>query len=275
MLVQLPPSWDGDLDGDLDGAKIPSSWDQLRTMYLGLGMVQLQRWRMCTGTKDNSHTPEVLAPSDEDNYSGNVLYCLCDTSTRKNKKLKRDCISCCEKCKVCHIQRKEMVAFDYVPIGQQIKLMTKSRTFCHEFLSMWFNKDKWLNTEVNYAPEYIYDFWDGQKCRDYREFWDPNSTYELPVICDQPYCKKIYRAFPRSHVSEVLRGSWKEEEQLYKFTCEKCRKPIEAKRNLVKVSDLFSCSLFSCISICHDLGCFLILTMSAGRSTKLWSFYPF
>lgn len=65
LLVQLPPTW----DGDLDGIQVPACWDQLNNLYTGFGMVHSQRFRMCTGSKDNAHGPEVFQPSDEDRYS--------------------------------------------------------------------------------------------------------------------------------------------------------------------------------------------------------------
>ena len=72
------------------------------------------------------------------------------------------------------------------------------------------------------CSEYIYDFWNGEKCRDLQEFWDLNATFELPIICDNPYCKRIYRAFSKSSLVESLHDAWNEDEKQYRFICDKC-----------------------------------------------------
>lgn len=228
LLVQLPSTW----DGDLDGVRIPTCWSQLNNMYSGLGMIQLQRFKLCTGSKDSPHDPEVLQPSAEDNYANNVLYCLCKEDAQKKKILKRDCLSCCEKCVKCGMPRKDMVVFDYAPIRSQLQSVTKSRTLCYELLKMWRNKERWLGKDLKEHPEQIYEFWDGEKCRATQQFWDPNSFYELPVVCEKSYCKKSYAAFPNK--SQALQDGWNGE--LYEFSCEKCRSSIRCEKKMCRVS---------------------------------------
>lgn len=230
LLVQLPSTW----DGDLNGVRIPACWKQLNNMYSGLGMIEVQRFRLCTGSKDNPHSPELLQPSGEDNYTKNVLYCVCEEDAQKKKKLKRDCLSCCEKCSKCSLPRKDILSFDYAPISSQLRLLTKSRTICHELMRMWRNKERWLGKDLQEHPEHIYDFWDGEKCRATQEFWDPNSVYELPVICESYYCKKAYAAFPNK--SQVLQDGWNEDEGVYDFVCQKCRGRIRCEKKMCKVS---------------------------------------
>ena len=79
-------------DGDHRGIRVPTCWDQLNTMHSRVGIIQAQCFRMCIGSKDNAHGPEVYEPSDEDRYLGEVIYCLCDENARKNKKFKHDCL---------------------------------------------------------------------------------------------------------------------------------------------------------------------------------------
>lgn len=112
---------------------VPACWDQLRTMLERLGMVESKRYRVCMGLESTTHAPILYEPSAEDNYMGNVIYCTCYNGSRTGSKLKRDCTSCCEKCTKCPMPRKQMLSFDYIPIGKQLQLLSKSRSLCHEF----------------------------------------------------------------------------------------------------------------------------------------------
>ncbi|KAI5064766.1 hypothetical protein GOP47_0019461 [Adiantum capillus-veneris] len=195
ILVRFEHDWDGFL---FDNYRVPACWDQLQSLFQGLGMVQPLRYRVCMGEEGNRHEPELLRPSKEDNYEGcSVEICACITNSRK-RKAKRDCLACCERCPSCQKPRKETLAFDYLSIGRQIELMLKSKSLCHGMLSMWRNQDKWLGKPPELQPEFIHDFWDGAKCRIVQHFWDPHATFELPVICTTPGCKKVYTTFPPS-----------------------------------------------------------------------------
>lgn len=229
LLVQLPTTW----NGDLNGIKIPTCWKQLINTYVGLGMHDVQRFRMCTGVGSSPHSARVFQPSKEDNYAGDVLYCLCQEDSRKKRFLKRDCVSCCEKCMECKMPRKDMVAFEYAPISTQLQFLSKSRTICHKFLRMWRNKERWLGKHQMEHPDHINEFWDGKKCRETQTFWNPNSSFELPVICEQSFCKKAYTTFPNR--CQLLQNNWDEDRGIYDFICTACRSPIQCKRKLCKV----------------------------------------
>ncbi|MCO5581893.1 hypothetical protein L7F22_035782 [Adiantum nelumboides] len=68
ILMQFPSTW----QDDLGGIQVPACWDQLQTMLKGLGMVCSQRYRVCTGSQMAMHPPELLYPSQEDNYFGDI-----------------------------------------------------------------------------------------------------------------------------------------------------------------------------------------------------------
>ena len=119
LLVQLPCTW----EGDLGGIQVPACWDQLQAMLKGLGMVSALRYRISAGSNGAKHPPELLQPSTEDNFSGDVPKCVCP-GQRSSRKLKRDCKECLEKCRICAQSRKSLLSFDYIPIGPQLKLLT-------------------------------------------------------------------------------------------------------------------------------------------------------
>lgn len=230
LLVQLPKSW----DGTLDGIRVPACWEQLNSMFNGLGMIQSQRYRLCIGPDDNRHDIELLQPSEEDVYAGNAILCSCHENARK-RIFKRDCSTCCEKCKKCNKPRKEMLAFDYLPIGKQLELLVKSKTNCHDLLNMWRRKERWLGEEINAQPDSICEFWDGSKCREVQDFWNPNAEYELPMVCGNPKCNKVYTTYPTSCFSEVLKRGWNEGTQEYELVCKQCRFSNKCKKKSCKV----------------------------------------
>ena len=109
LLVQLLETWDGSL-GDI---YVPACWEQLKTMFVALGMVESMRYRVCQGLEVNTHEPILYQPSLEDSYYGNTIECTCGGENRRGrKKLKRDCLVCCEKCSQCALPRKELLSFD-------------------------------------------------------------------------------------------------------------------------------------------------------------------
>ncbi|MCO5591019.1 hypothetical protein L7F22_044995 [Adiantum nelumboides] len=222
LLIQLPSTW----EGDLGGIRVPACWDQLQTMLKGLGMVGAQRYRICTGIQGATHTPQLLQPSSEDNFAGEQPKCSC-TREARSKKLKRDCPKCCEKCSVCEKPRKSMLSFDYIPIGPQLNLLTKSNTFCHEMLNIWRHKQQWLPKGSNNQQGRIIDFWNGSKFKEVKDFWDPMASYELPVVCSNVTCNKVYTTFPpTSKRHEALQREWDADKAVYDFTWFECLEDI-------------------------------------------------
>ena len=64
-----------------------------------------------------------------------------------------------------------MIAFDYLPISLQLASIMSSRTLCIEMLSMWNNREHWLNK--NSPPIFIQNIWDGEKVRETQNWWNP------------------------------------------------------------------------------------------------------
>jgi hypothetical protein len=76
------------------------------------------------------------------------------------------------------------------------------------------------------------NFWDGEKVKEYKKFWDPTDEWELPIMCPQLGCGRAYCAFPIK--CEMLRTKWNNQQQRYIFDCEQCTHPIVAKKVKVK-----------------------------------------
>ncbi|MCO5608601.1 hypothetical protein L7F22_062814 [Adiantum nelumboides] len=186
--------------------------------------------KVSIGSDVAKHRPELFQPSNKDNIVGEILKCTCQDAS-SSKKLKRDCLECCEKCAICEKARKSMLSFDYIPIGPQLELLTKSSTYCQELLNLWRHKENWIKGDAMSEQRRIVDFWDGLKFQEVKEFWNPLATYKLPVVCPSPYCKKTYTTFPTCKRSKALRHHVGEE---YNFVCIECKENIKCKKNFQK-----------------------------------------
>ncbi len=70
-----------------------TSWKQLHNLYKELGLVAIERWRLCIGFTRAPHDPHLMSPSVNDLYEGfKVVHCECGLNS--GQKLKRDCPSC-------------------------------------------------------------------------------------------------------------------------------------------------------------------------------------
>jgi hypothetical protein len=49
-----------------------------------------------------------------------------------------------------------------------------------------------------FEPDTVKEFWDGEKVREYQAFGDPLLDWEVPVVCTNDTCKRIFRAFPQA-----------------------------------------------------------------------------
>ncbi|KAI5069320.1 hypothetical protein GOP47_0015621 [Adiantum capillus-veneris] len=97
---------------------------------------------------------------------------------------------------------------------------------------MWRRKDRWLSRSTTDLSMVIDEFWDGAKCKDLQEFWNPASTFELPVICER--CRHSYKAWPSTYAAEELSLNWTKDQQMYAFTCKSCRRLIRSAKRTVK-----------------------------------------
>ncbi|KAL3682715.1 hypothetical protein R1sor_000737 [Riccia sorocarpa] len=174
------------------------SLNAISRLYRDQGMPTVERWRFCLGEGDTAHAPLTYGTSKQDDYTKSGLKCNC--AHRPSTGLQRECEICTERCAVtsCRLQRKNMESFDYIPIGSMLRLICRSRTYCHSMLSMWRAKHRWFmpdETAVNVVPTFpIKDWWDGTKAKEISWFWDSGKTWELPVVCAA--CQEVYQAFP-------------------------------------------------------------------------------
>ena len=164
LIKKMPLEWDGSLEGP---GSTPSSFKLLVRLYKRWGLVQPKRWRMCVGTRNYSHEPFILQPTEEDGYDGKK-YIACSCTPPNDK---RTCSQCAKTCPHCNNSRFNMVSFDYLSIADQLSSAVASQTLCYEMLTMWRANEEWLN--VHEPPSRILNIWHGEKVREYQDFWNP------------------------------------------------------------------------------------------------------
>ncbi|KAL3681159.1 hypothetical protein R1sor_024115 [Riccia sorocarpa] len=161
---------------------------------------------------------------------------------RPSTGLQRDCEICTERYAVtsCRLQRKNMESFDYIPIGSMLRLICRSRTYCHSMLSMWRAKHRWFmpdKTAVNVVPTFpIKDWWDDTKAKEISWFWDSGKTWELPVVCAA--CQEVYQAFPAK--CQMLITNFNVNTKTYNFICESYGTRVISEAKFTQVNYLSS-----------------------------------
>ncbi|KAL3697331.1 hypothetical protein R1sor_011407 [Riccia sorocarpa] len=190
--------------------------------------------------RDTAHAPLTYGTSKQDDYTKSGLKCNC--AHLPSTGLQRDCEICTERCAVtsCRLQRKNMESFDYIPIGSMLRLICRSRTYCHSMLSMWRAKHRWFmpdETAVNVVPTFpIKDWWDGTKAKEISWFWDSGKTWELPVVCAA--CQEVYQAFPTK--CQMLITNFNVNTRTYNFICESCGTRVISEAKFTQVNYLSS-----------------------------------
>ncbi|KAL3696395.1 hypothetical protein R1sor_010471 [Riccia sorocarpa] len=222
LLQQAGKDWRG---GPL-GLTSLCSLDAIVKCYTVAGMPDVQRWRLCAGSGDHRHIPMPYGPNKQDNYLSSGAKCVC--STKPTSGLQRLCERCTDRCEIesCSLPRKSMIPFDHLSLGSMLRLICKSRTFCHEMLTMWRARQKWLPRVTDTcssepSPTFpIKEWWDGSRIKEISWFWNPTVEFELPVICYE--CYHVYQVFPEKCEVLQLSENINSETGDYEFICMNC-----------------------------------------------------
>ncbi|KAL3676720.1 hypothetical protein R1sor_026668 [Riccia sorocarpa] len=225
------------------------SLNGISKLYCNQGMPSVIRWRLCLGEGGTAHDPRAYGAGEQYDYSKMGLKCRC--SSRPPSGLQRDCETCTERCEaiLCRMVRKNMDSFDYIPISAMIKMVSRSRTNCHSMLTMWRARHRWFRPqEGDIAPSFpIRNWWDGTKAKESSWFWDPEQTWELPVVCTT--CLEVYQAFPVK--CQELLAHFDNMSRTYDFVCKSCgtRVTSETKWAHVILRLCFRCFFFHDVTI--------------------------
>jgi hypothetical protein len=68
---------------------------------------------------------------------------------------------------MCGTFQRDIFAFDFLSIANQLASLCRSYTQCREFLELWCKQGKWLRVPAQIPPTKISKFWDGNKLKEY------------------------------------------------------------------------------------------------------------
>jgi hypothetical protein len=92
-----------------------------------------------------------VSPSVEDLYKGfKVVHCECGPNSRQ--KLKRDCLDYSHRCPICLQMKKQILAYDHMPIGPLLASLCRSKSICEKMLMIWRAKGRWLGKDPKVLP---------------------------------------------------------------------------------------------------------------------------
>lgn len=129
------PCWKG---GE-QGIGAPHTWERLLETYQMYGMVEPEKWLMCTGPSDKQHSPVVFK------LTSDLTTCLMEDYGQEKTK---------------------MQLFSYLPLEEVMKTFFERNRGCHDLLEMWHHEPQWIQGEDSMSDS-IKEFWDGSKLQDY------------------------------------------------------------------------------------------------------------
>ncbi|GAQ88134.1 hypothetical protein KFL_004030040 [Klebsormidium nitens] len=212
---------------------LPQSHDQLST-YLArssrlLGEVQTYRWHPGPGKgKDKGHW-HLFAPSQEDCKSTPCPGC----EDRPGRPAWRDCPEHQEKCPDCGFLRRD--AFELPFISPELHARAKLTTVegCKDATvrGAWGERDHWLGKPKGAVHEPQFEVWDGERWRDDSAFFDPQSSFLLPLKCEEccktrsVYCAQNFRP---PWFTRPTPEMWCAERKRFEARCPICKGAIVA-----------------------------------------------
>jgi hypothetical protein len=133
--------------------------------------------------------------------------------------------------------RKNVLAFDYMPLGPLLASLCKSKTICEFFLRTWRARDKWLGKDSTFVSKVIREHFDGNKFQENQAFWDPKVEWKIPVIYLNMNCSHAFKTFLASQRCKEVIKHWDSNIEHYKFACLECLSKIHAMTCMLKVND--------------------------------------
>jgi len=173
----------------------------------------IERWGLCIRCTKTLHPPHLMMPTIEDSYERfEMIQCECVRIS--GNKYKMDYPSCYQKCPICLLIRKKILAFEYMHVGPLLASLCKKRTLCEKMLCTWRAKARWLGKDFeSFVPEMIKEHFDGNKFCEYQAFWDPEAEWEVLIICNKKACFHASKTFPPSKRCDEVIQHWDPEIQ--------------------------------------------------------------
>ena len=116
-----------------------------------------------------------------------------------------------EECQICG--QKGTIPYYYLGLETKVKQWVSDPDMCNKMTQHWKEKERWLQrTEGWHAKT---ELWDGDRFAELSWFWDPASTWTLPVRCKTQGCRNIISSEVVDSLPEIRSG-------IKEVTCDEC-----------------------------------------------------
>ncbi|GAQ88708.1 hypothetical protein KFL_004530130 [Klebsormidium nitens] len=194
-----------------------------------LGEVQPYRWHPGPDKGKNKGHWHLFAPSPEDCKSTPCPEC----EDRPGRPAWRDCPEHQEKCPDCGFLRRDAFELPFISpeLHARAKLTTGEGCKDATVRGAWGERDHWLGQPKGGVHEPQSEVWDGERWRDDAAFFDPQSSFLLPLKCNEccrnrsVYCAQ---SFQPPWFSRPTPQMWCAERKRFKARCPVCKGAIVA-----------------------------------------------
>jgi hypothetical protein len=194
-----------------------------------LGKVLTYRWHPGPGKGEDKGHWHLFVPSAEDCRSTPCPEC----EEGPGRPAWRDCPVHQERCPDCGFRRRD--AFELPFISPELHARAKLTTVegCKDatLRGAWGQREHWLGQPKGGVHEPQFEVWDGERWRDDAAFFDPQSSFLLPLTCAEcctsrtVFCAKTFRP---PWFTRPTPQMWVAERQRFEALCPLCKSDMVA-----------------------------------------------
>lgn len=116
-----------------------------------------------------------------------------------------------DECQYCG--QKGTIPYYYLGLETKVKQWVSDPEMCNKMTQQWKEKEHWLQRTEGWHSKT--ELWDGDRFAELSWFWDPASTWTLPVRCTTQGCRNIISSEVVDSLPEVRSG-------IKEVTCDEC-----------------------------------------------------
>lgn len=168
-----------DIDAEEVVTKWPKNWADARKHLVNVGYKDAKEYFICLSEDHHCQWDLLEKKSDECQYCG-------QTGT---------------------------IPYYYLGLETKVKQWVSDPDMCNKMTAHWREKEHWLQTTEGWHTKT--ELWDGDRFAELSWFWDPESTWSLPVRCKTQGCRNIISSDVVDSLPEVRNG-------IKEVTCDQC-----------------------------------------------------
>lgn len=116
-----------------------------------------------------------------------------------------------DECQICG--QKGTIPYYYLGLETKVKQWVSDPDMCNKMTQHWKEKECWLQRTEGWHTKT--ELWDGDRFAELSWFWDPASTWTLPVRCKTQGCRNIISSEVVDSLPEIRSG-------IKEVTCNEC-----------------------------------------------------